>query len=112
MSDGLEPRSSPTNENLAARPALTIFHVFWFAAAISLAALAYVSLREVAFIVRLIATIVAFGLAVVATHLAIAFTVTTWVIPRVVPGSYWEREVNSYMTSVFPGQWGKPPGAA
>ena|SRR5688572_8642970 len=112
MTENPQHTRSFANKALTSRPALTLIHVLWFAVAVGLTLIVYLLLRDVAFIVRVIATIVAFGLAFIATHLATVFIVTAWIIPRVEPGSYWEREVDSYMASVFPGQWGKSPGAA
>jgi hypothetical protein len=67
----------------------------------------YLALHHVGMSARIIVTIVSLGVALVATHLLVVFIVTAVVIPRLKPDSLWSREVDSYMASVFPGQWGR-----
>lgn len=91
----------------AARPAFTFFHVMWLVVSAGAAVVLFVAFREAGPVPRLLLAGAAFLIAAVVAHLLIVFVVTSWVIPRVTPDSYWSREVDGYMASVFPDRWGK-----
>lgn len=107
-SDG---RRSTLGTGPIARRAVTVFHVMWLASSAGVSAIVYFSLREAGSIIRLLVAVAAFVIAILVTHVAMVYIITAWVIPRLKPDSVWNREVDAYMASIFPGQWGKPPGA-
>jgi hypothetical protein len=93
------------------RPAFTLVHVLWVATAGGLTFLVYSLTLHFTPLGRICISVAAFVVAVIATHLVTVLIVTAVVIPRLTPGSYWSREIDSYMASVVPGRWGKTSGA-
>ncbi len=87
------------------RPAITLFHVLWFTASAEIAWCVFLFARDTSLIVRILLSVGAFVVAVLCVHLLIVLIVIFWIIPRLKRESYWHREVDSYMASVFPGKW-------
>ncbi len=71
--------------------------------------LVFSSVDDMRLILRILVAVSAFFVAFVIVHVVI-FLIVAFIIPRLEPNSYWSRELNSYMASVFPRKWGKPPG--
>ena len=86
------------------RPTFTIFHVLWLTVSVGIAWLVYFSV-DARWIIRVVLALGGLLVTLALMHAAMVYIVTAWVIPRVKPNSYWNREVDSYMASVFPGQW-------
>jgi hypothetical protein len=105
MTERREPTRPSATPSGGSQLAFTLIHVWWFTAAVGEAAIVFLTLRKLGMPVRIVITILAFILAIAITHLLVVFIVTAIVIPRLRPGSAWSREVDSYMASVFPGQW-------
>jgi hypothetical protein len=103
-------RSNATQSSI--RSAITFFHVLWFGLSGGLAWLVYSAASQWSSLARTLLGLGAFVAAILLTHITIVYVVTAWVIPRLSPQSHWNEEVDSYMSSVFPGRWGKPPGGA
>lgn len=87
------------------RPALTLIHVLWFSTAAGCPVMAYSIARDASILARVVITIGALILGLVVTQILVFLIVVFVVIPRLEPGSYWSREVGSYMATCFPGQW-------
>lgn len=101
-----EEHSDPTpGEPPHDGPMFTVFHLTWLTLAAAAAAEVFIGTTSSATFVRVLVAAVAFVVALPAVHLLMVIIVTWLVIPRLAPGSYWSREVDSYMASVFPGQW-------
>lgn len=88
----------------AVRPALTLFHVLWLVGSAGVAWLAYDVWERIAL------AVVAFLIALVVLHVACVLVVTVWIVPRLAPGSRWDREVAAYLASVFSDTPQKPAG--
>lgn len=88
------------------RPSLTLFHVLLLVVSIASAVVVYSALGAGSTIVRLIASVAGFVVAFVLTHVVIVYLISAWIIPRLKHDSYWHREVDCYMLSMFPKQWG------
>jgi hypothetical protein len=84
------------------RPAFTLIHVLWLSTAGGLAAMTYAVARDMSMVARVAATLSVLIVAMAVLHVLVGFIVMAVVIPRLEPGSYWSREVGSYMATVFP----------
>ena len=61
-------------------------------------------------VTRIVAGVVAFVVSMIVMHVATVAVVVSIVIPRLGRGTPWAREVDAFMSAVFPGEWGKPRG--
>ena len=103
MTDTQEPAEPDVPPR--SRPALTLIHVLWLTTAGGCAVMAYSMARDAGMLVRVLVTIGALVLGLVVVQFLVFLVVVFVVIPRLEPGSYWSREVGSYMATCFPGQW-------
>jgi len=83
---------------------ITLFHVLWLVVSIGIACFVYASL-DARPMIRIVVALAALPVALALTHVAMVYIVTAWVIPRLKANSYWSREVDTYMASVFRGRW-------
>lgn len=90
---------------------ITIFHIIWLTATAGVACFVF-SVVDGRLITRIVVALGAAVVALILLHVVIVYIVAALLIPRMKAGSYWSREVDSYMASVFPGKSGNPSGGA
>ena len=101
----MSPLNTKASDGTPTRAGCSLFHVLIFTCALASGVLTFTLLPRATIFVRLVASVAAVLLSGVCALVAAVLLLTAVVIPRIAPGSRWQRDVDAFMASVFPGKW-------